>query len=905
MEGNEPELQKTNEIEKTLLITKIYVPPPCQILVSRPRLTNALSRALISSLTFVSAPAGYGKTTLVSSWLRENDISSTWLSLDEGDNDPIRFLQYFINALQKIVPEIQVDLPGVLQGMQPAPFEALINNIINEIVEHVSPFIFVLDDFHVIHSGPVLKIFAYLLEHLPPQMHLVILTRIDPPLPLARMRARNMLTDIRADQLRFSRDEIAAFLNDVMGLALSADDLSAMETRTEGWIASLQLAALSMQSSKDIHGFVSAFTGSHHYVMDYLVEEVLGLQPKKVGDFLIQTSILDHMCGPLCEFVIDPDPEEPVDGQARLEALERMNLFVIPLDDERRWYRYHHLFADVLQKRLEQHYPGSLPKLHQRASLWFEQNGLVPEAIRHSLKAGDQDRVIMLIEQNGPILLISGELNALSNWIKAVESQSQMHPWIHIIKAWLYILTGQPERAEEGLQIAEKLISPLETDTQIKIMQGAIATGRSYRSFINGDTNQTAAFARQAVEYLPDVDLVSRSIRSIATALLGEACLMTGELEEARQAYTEAKKIGQAAGDVPVVMIVNCTLGRVFVEQGLLHQAAEIYAETLQIASHPDGRKMATAGEVYAELSQVSYEWNNLEAALEQVHSCIALCRQCGQKTFEATGTIMLARLEQVQGNAVTAVEHMNIAEKLTKEHHFAFKYTVWVKCALVRLWIAQGNLEKASQIVQESGITINDEIPYLREPEFLALLHLLLAQGNYDAAMVLSKRLLQKAEDGKRIGRVIEVLVLQALIFQGRKETEQALAVLKRALSLAKTERYTRTFVDEGEPMARLLHLARSRQVETEYATHLLSVIEKAAGKMQPPSQLLIKPLTMREIEVLRLIEAGCSNHDIAGKLVISIPTVKRHISNIYAKLGAESRTQAVAIGKELKIFE
>ena len=540
---------------------------------------------------------------------------------------------------------------------QPAQFENVINLLTNELASFPEPFVLVLDDFHVIQSEAVLKIVAYLLEHLPPQMHLALLTRIDPPLPLARLRVRNQLVDIRADQLRFTRDEIAAFLNDVMGLTLSADDLSAMETRTEGWIAGLQLAALSMQSSKDIHGFVSAFTGSHHYVMDYLVEEVLRLQPKKVGDFLLQTSILDHMCGPLCESVIDADPEEPVDGQAMLEALEKMNLFVIPLDDERRWYRYHHLFADVLRKRLEQHYPGSLPELHQRASLWFEQNGLIPEAIRHSLTGGDQDRAIQLIEQNGALLLIGGELNALSNWIKAVESRSQTHPWIYIIKAWLFILTGQPERAEEVLQTAEKLISPLEADTEIKIMQGAIATGRSYRSFMNGDTNRTATFARQAVEYLPDVDLVSRSIRSIATALLGEASLMNGELEEARQACTEAKQIGQAAGDVHVVIIVNCALGRIFIEQGLLHQAAEIYAETLQIATRPDGRKLVTAGEVYAELSQVSYEWNNLENAIEQVHSCLALCRQWGQETFQAIGSIMLARLEQVQGNAETAIE--------------------------------------------------------------------------------------------------------------------------------------------------------------------------------------------------------------------------------------------------------
>jgi LuxR family maltose regulon positive regulatory protein len=902
--GEKGKDQLSLEQSKHLLRTKFYVPPIRSSQVPRPRLTDLINTGMEQSLILVSAPAGYGKTTLVSSWLKEKQIPSAWLSLDGGDNDPVRFLQYLITALSPLASGIEVEAYGMLQGIQPAQFEYVINLMVNELASFPEPFVLVLDDFHVIQSESVQKILAYLLEHLPPQMHLALLSRTDPPLPLSRLRARNKLTDIRADQLRFTREEIAAFLNDVMGLALSADDLSAMETRTEGWIVSLQLAALSMRSSKDIHGFVSAFTGSHHYVMDYLVDEVLGLQPKKVCDFLMQTSILDQMCGSLCESVIDADPEEPVDGQAMLEALERMNLFVIPLDDERCWYRYHHLFADVLRKRLEQYYPGSLPRLHQRASLWFEQNGLIPEAIRHSLTGGDQDRVIQLIEQYGPILVLSGEYNALSNWIKAVESRSQTHPWIHIMKAWLFILTGQPERAEDLLQIAEKLISSLETDTQNKLMQGAIATGRAYRSFINGDTNRTATFARQAMEDLPGVDLISRSIRSIATALLGDASLMNGELEEARQVYTEARKIGQAAGDVHVIMVVNCSLGRILVEQGLLHQAAELFAEALQMATRPDGRKLVTAGEVYAELSQLSYEWNNLDTTLEQVHSCITLCRQWGHQPFQAIGSIMLARLEQVQGHPEAALEAMNIAENLTREHHFAFKYTVWVKHALVRLWIAQGDLEKASHIVQESAITIKDEISFQREPEFLALLRLLLAQGDYDASLVLSRRILEKAETARQTGRMIEVLVLQALIFEGRKELDQALTALKKALSLAKPEKYIRAFVDEGEPMARLLHLARSRQIETEYVSALLSVFEKAAGATQTPPKLLTEPLTARELEVLKLIEAGHSNQDIAGKLFISMPTVKRHISNIYAKLGVESRTQAVAIGKELKIF-
>jgi LuxR family transcriptional regulator, maltose regulon positive regulatory protein len=889
------------EQSKHLLLTKFYVPPIRSNQITRPRLNELLNRGMDKTLILVSAPAGYGKSTLVSRWLKETGIPSAWLSLDAGDNDPNRFLQYLLTAVQPVAPSIG---GGLLDMLQPAQHENAINNLTNELASTTDSFALVLDDFHVINSEAVMNMVVYLLEHLPYQKHLVLLTRIDPPLPLSRLRVRNQLVDIRADQLRFTHDEIAALLNEIMGLKISADDLYAIETRTEGWIAGLQLAALSMQNCKDIHGFVSAFTGSHHYVMDYLVEEVLRLQPKKVGAFLMQTSTLDHMCGPLCESVINVDPEERVDGQAMLEALEKMNLFVIPLDDERRWYRYHHLFADVLKKHLEQQYPQLVTVLRRRASQWFEQNGFIPEAIRYSLEAGDQDRAIKLIEQNGPFLLIGGELANLHNWINAVESRSKTHPWILIIKAWLCILTGQPALAEEVLQSAEKLISSLEADTQIKIMQGAIATGRSYRSFMNGDTSQTATFARQAVEYLPDVDLVSRSIRSIATALLGEANLMIGELEEAKQACTEAKKIGQAAGDVPSVIIINCALGRIFTEQGHLHQAAEIYAETLQIATRPDGKKLVSAGEAYAESNQIFYEWNNLEAALEQVHYCLEICRQWGQETFHAKGLVMLARLEQVHGNAETAIKNMNMAERLVKEHRFAFKYTIWVKNALVRLWIEQGNLEKASDIVQESGITANDKIPYLREPEFLALLRLLLAQGDYITSLSLSKRLLQQAETGKRMGRVIEVLVLQALIFQGSKEVEQALAAMKKALSLAKPERYIRTFIDEGEPMVRLLHLARSRQIETQYVTDLLNASQKASRITQPPSQLLSEPLTAREVELLKLIESGSSNQEIAEKLVISIATVKRHISNIYTKLDVKTRTQAIAIGKELKLF-
>ena len=905
LESNEPERQRTTASDKTLLITKLSIPPPCQILVPRPRLTNALSKALISALTLVSAPAGYGKTTLVSSWLRQNDVSSTWLSLDEGDNDPLRFLQYLVIALQKIVPEIQPDLLTVLQGAQPGSSQALLNILINQIAGCHNPLILVLDDFHTLHAQPVLEIITYLIDHIPSQLHLVLITRTDPPLLLSRLRVRGQLVDIRENQLRFTRQEIISFLNEVMALKLPDDAITALEARTEGWIAGLQLASIAMQSRismqgpQDIHAFISAFTGSHHYVMDYLVEEVLKLQPKKVGAFLLQTSILDQMCAALCTAVVEADTDGPVDGQAMLEALEGMNLFTIPLDDERRWYRYHHLFADVLRKRLEYQLPHLLPALHQHASQWYQQNGFIPEAIRHALAAGDQDRAIQMIEHNGCLLLIRGELSTLPNWIKAVEPHAQARPWMYIFKAWLFALTGCPERVEEMLQTAEKLISSSGPDADLNLMQGTIATARAYRTNLEGETRQAASFARQALEYLPDTGLVPLSLRTVATALLGDASSMNGELEQARQAYRESRQIGQAAGDIHLVIVANSNLANILIEQGLLRQAAEIYSETLHMATRPDGQKFVIAGRVYLELSQLSYEWNDLETAAQQAQRGLALCRQWGNLDLQAVGSVLLARLEQAQDHPAIARQAMLIAEKLAGEHHLLPKNFIWVKYTLARLWIAQGNLEKVSQIIQESGITTQDEIPYLREPEYLVLLRLLLAQGDVDTALALSKRLLQQAETSKHTSRVIEVLTLQALIFQGKKELDQALIVLKKALALARPERYIRTFIDEGEPLGRLLHLSRSQQIEPEYVTDLLSGFGETAGAARSRSQ----PLTLREIEVLRLIEAGCTNQDIADSLVISIPTVKRHISNIYTKLGTKNRTQAVALGKALKL--
>ena len=868
-------------------------------------------------------------------------VRAAWLSLDEGDNDPIRFLQYFLSALQRIVPTLRVDLVGVLQGMQPAQFDAMMSLLVNEIAEGATPLVLILDDFHVIHAQPVLEMVTFLLEHMPPQMHLVLLSRSDPPLPLARLRARDQLVDIRADQLRFTLDEVAIFLNQVMRLALSTDDIAAMETRTEGWIAGLQLAALSMQGLTDLHSFDSAFTGSHYYIEDYLAEEVLKLQPERVGSFLLQTSILDRMCGPLCDAVIgitnqpaaatphglggswnqglssdladSPHlmPDSPMrdrltpDAQSLLEYLERANLFLIPLDGERRWYRYHHLFSDMLKRRLEYMFPQQLPELHRRASQWYEQNGFISEATQHALLAGDRHRATQLVEQHGCHLMMRGEVVTLLRWIEAVESHTQTHPWLAIQKAWALALTGDLERVEPTLQAAERIISSLELTVEVRILLGTMAAARAHAANMQGEARLAADFARQALEYLPDSDPFSCSIRSVATVILGDASWMSGKLEEAERAYTEALRIGRLADNVHMAIIANSALADILMQRGRLQQATRIYSETLQMATRPDGQRSPLADRLYAGLSRVTYEWNHLEAAAQYAHQCVELCRQWGNFDLLAVGYLMLARLEHAQGHPELAQAAMQAAQQLVGEDRLSPRRSVWVESALARLWIAQGNLERASHFVQKSGITPDDAVPYLRETEHLTLLHLLLAQGDHDAALALSGRLLQQAEATHRMGQVIEILLLQSLALQGKKELAQALATLERALSLAQPEGYVRVFLDEGEPVAKLLYQARSHHRGAGYAAELLSALGKASDTPRPPAQLLIEPLSQRELEVLNLIEAGYSNQEIGARLVISIPTVKRHISNIYAKLGVKSRTQAVSLGRELSLFE
>jgi len=889
-----------------LLATKLYTPPPRPELVPRPRLLRRLDEGLQAGmrLVLVSAPAGYGKTTLVSNWLRESHVDAAWLSLDEGDNDPIRFLQYLGAALQTIVPALQI-VPPTIQGIQRLPPGIMINTVINDVAGYATPFVLVLDDFHSIHTPAILEMLASLLEHMPPQMHLILLSRTDPAVSLSRLRARGQLIDIRADQLQFTADETDVFLNGVMGLSLPTEDVAALRARTEGWIAGLQLAALSMHGSEDVHGFVSAFTGSHYYVMDYLVDEVLKLQPEEIRTFLQHTSILGRMCGPLCDAVVGAGAAEGGQGQVFLEALEERNLFIIPLDDERRWYRYHHLLADVLGKHLERRSSSLVPELHRRAAQWYEQNGFIAEAVHHALEAGDRERAARLIDQNGCQLVMHGEVTALLKWLQAIEPEVEKNPWLGVQYAWALALTGHLDRVEELLQVAERQIAPLKPTPEIQIVVGTIAAARAHRANMLGETLLAADFGRQALECLPDTDPFSRSIRSVATSILGDASWINGEMEEAGRAYTTAVDVARTAGNLGMTVLASSNLAGIRVEQGRLHEAASVYEDALALATRSGGQVLPWAERLYAGLGRLHYEWNQLDTAAKFIHQCIELCQQWEDLDLLARGYVMLARLELALSHPGQAEAAMHAAHQLVVEHALSPARSIWVQAALAGLHLVQGHLDQALRLVRQSGISAGDLVPYEREPEYLTLLRVLLAEGDYGAALVLSERLLRQAQAAGRNGNIIEVLILQALAFQDSKDTQQALAALDRALTLARPEGYVRVFMDEGEPMVQLLSQARSRRLGGGYAAQLLLATSHSGDAQLPSAQPLIEPLTGREMEVLKLIESGLSNDEIASRLVISRATVKRHISNIYGKLDVPSRTQAIFRARELQLVD
>ncbi len=907
-----------------LLATKLHVPQPPLQLVRRPHLVERLQQAVERPLTLIAAPAGFGKTTLLSTWLEHASLPAAWISLEQDDDDLTRFWSYVFTALARVHQGLGTSALSLLQAstLSPLPpIETVLTVWINDLATLPHEMALVLDDYHLITAPPIHRAVAYLVDHLPPQLHLVMATRADPPLPLARLRTRGHLTEIRAADLRFTSEEVIAFLTQALGPHLSSEDIAALEARTEGWIAGLQLAALSMQGRKDIPGFLQAFSGSHRYIIDYLVEEVLARQPEPVQTFLLQTAILERLQGSLCEAVMGVmrEPGGEASGQAMLEQVEQANLFLTPLDEERRWYRYHQLFAEALRHRLQRRQPDLVPDLHRRASTWYEQHGLLREAVHHALTAADFAQAARLIEHSAEMTAKRGELATLRSWLEALpaellRSRVELCLW----QGWLLALSGQYDGAERLLQDLEPRLrtstisSPLtatigsgEPPRQgvshrgLIESTGRVAAIRAFIAFRRGDAARTIDLALQALEQLPQ----DQAFRGLVAWYLGIAYLESGDLAKGSASLTEARAISQAAGNSYVAFMATYELAQMQARQGSLHQADQSYQRALELGAERGG-PLAATGPAYVGRGELQREWNDLDRASHSLQEGIAKCQQTGNASIMLLGHITLARVKQAQGDAVGADLLIQKIPQILRSSHLSPLNAAYGSAWHARLALAQGDLAEASRWVQERQLGVDDELSPPREMEYLTLARVLITQHRPREALPMLGRLLQLAERQGRMGNALGILVLQALANRAGGDEAGAMERLSRALSLAEPEGYIRLFVDEGEPIVALLLQAYARGIAPDYVATLLS----AAGSRTPaaPSHAdpLLEPLTERERDVLRLLVVGLSNQAIARELVITVGTVKRHINSIYGKLGVQSRTQAVARAHSLHLL-
>ncbi len=897
-----------------LLQTKLYTPPTRPDIVSRPRLIERLNASLSRKLSLISAPAGFGKTTLLSEWADVCARPVAWLSLDPGDNDPARFLAYLIAALQTLENNLGQGALTALQSPQAPPPEELLIGLINQINALPASasagagrdWILILDDYHTISAQPVHQAVKFLLEHLPGNLHLAIATRSDPPLPLARLRAHGQLTELRQSDLRFTPDEVTQFFNQALELDLSSADVTALAGRTEGWIAGLQMAAISLrgrrrtQNGHGVSDFVQAFTGSHRFILDYLMQEVLNQQPDSLQEFLLCTSVLDRLTGPLCDALMDGNG-----GQSTLNQLEQNNLFLLPLDTERRWYRYHHLFAELLQQRLQQTEPDRVPALHRRASQWYESNQLTDPAIHHALSAQDWERAARLVEEAAQATWMHSQVATFLSWLAQLPDELvRARPRLDIYYATGLLMDGQP------LEVVQARLQEISQSAAADAISGEITLLQSMIAAYQGETEQSAALSRQALQTLPPDSLF---LRSLAAGLYGLAQLYGGEIKAATQALNEALKISQQVGNRLNAVLALSHLAELALLQGRLHQAQGLYQQALDQATDDRGRALPIAGLALIGLGQLAYEWDELETAEQQISQGIELIKQA-QKPGAIRGYIYLARLKQARGDKTGAHEAMQRAQRLANQFDAMDADDVLVALNQVHLWLIQGNLPAAAHWAQErdpqTGVSPEVEggswFSLLQELEHMVLARVYLAQKRPNEALQVLDPLLQTVETRKQTWVVIMVLALRGLALQAMGHTDQALNALERALALAEPESLVRTFVDEGPNMAELLRHAASQGITPGYVSQLLAAFDTFDEPALAPasSQPLIDPLSEREMEVMHLLATHLSSPEIAKKLFISVNTVRSHIKSIYSKLNVHSRLQAIERAHELGLL-
>jgi LuxR family transcriptional regulator, maltose regulon positive regulatory protein len=889
-----------------LLLTKFHVPSVRSDLVQRDRLLERLNRGMEGKLILISAPAGSGKTTILSEWLRQTKFSSSWLSLDEGDNDPLRFWTYFVAALQQSHPDIGEATLSMLRSLESPSFESFLIPLINEITRFSERQIFILDDYHAIAARPIHEGMTFLLEHLPPQLHLAIASRVDPPLPLARWRVRNQLTQLGAADLCFTLAETTAFINRSMQLPLSQEQVAAIQARTEGWIAGLQLAALSMRHVKDISAFIASLTRDRHYILDYLVEEVLERQPKPLQAFLLRTSILEQMCEDLCQAVVGSTRTET------LAQLERWNLFVVPLDDNRQWYRYHHLFRQLLLDRLQRIEPEQVSEYHRRAQKWYEQHGFVTETISHAIAAGDLSQAAEAIEREAGLSNPRVEPARLLTFLEALpDNLVRTHPWLLLSYAWALYSTAQFPAAVRAVQSLESLLQQQPSANTEKLW-GLVSAIQGIQARQQGATAESITLMERALQQLPQDD---SWLRAVILLNLGVTYFVADNYAAAKRLLPEVTQIGQSRGIADPAIAGLYLQAQFLALRGRLDEATTLCQQGVELARERGWLSTYAGVLVRVAMGELLREQNQLEAAAQHLTESIDRGIQTRQPGL-MMGYITLARVRQAQGDTQAAREAIKAARQCQV---WLWSTILSVPACQARLDLAQGNLDAAIAWVLDSGLSVDgelrysftDEFPVGSELDYLTLARVLIARGRLtdptkpylNDALRLLERLYDFTAAGGRTARVMEVLMLQALIWQARGDRKRSLHLLQRSLDLSHTGDYIRLSVDEGQPMAELLRDAAAEGMHLQSVNRLLVAfgqVEKAVAKVQP----LIEPLSDRELEVLQHLAQGLSNRAIADKLFVTLAAIKWHARNIYGKLDVSNRTQAVAKARELGIL-
>jgi len=905
-------------MHRTLLRTKLYVPPTRSNRVRRPRLIERLNQGMYlgHKLTLISAPAGFGKSTLVSEWVSGNKRLVTWLSLDERDSDPVRFLTYIIAALQTITADIGAEVMKAIQSPQPPPTESMLTELLNEISLVPVEFSLVLDDYHVINAEPVNAALFFLIEHLPQQMHMVLATREDPQLPLARYRARGQLTELRADDLRFTLAEAVEFLNQVMDLNVSAEDSAALESRTEGWIAGLELAALSMQGLQDTANFIQSFTGSHRFVIDYLLEEVLQKQPENIQVFLLRTSILDRLCGSLCDAVT---LNQTTAGQEILEYLERTNLFIVRLDNERRWYRYHHLFAELLRNRLARAMAADVPELHRRASEWYAGNDFPNEGISHALAGQDWSLAADIIERYSDQWPMRSGIDTLLRWLESFPVEIlQERSTLGVSYAWALYMAGQFDRAERQLNQLMPLVQETPSSLgEVFVIRVMIAANRY-------DLPAVVELAQEALSRVPPEEISPRSRILLSMGVAYDE--MGSDIASAKSAFREAFELSNAlapssmVGNAPLPLTALAYLSEIEWRLGNLRDASHMYGEALRLVERWSSQSSIAHYLVAWGRANLLYELNDLNEATSALQESIRIAELWKSPPFLVNSYGLLAMAMLARGQANDAPAMIRRAEQITRESYSSPSPSILGALATyqIALWTAQGNFQAIALWEQghdpewrSLARRARDTLPialarasitrYYRQRDDSALDH---ARGLIGPA-------LEEAQADARMFNVTRLLILEALALYAQKESAVALTTLKRALALAEPEDYVRSFLDVGNPMKEFLSWSLESQLLADprlrvYAGELLAQfgLDSSSEASQTTGEVLIEPLTDRELEVLRLIAQGLSNREIGERLFLALSTVKGHARIIFDKLQVQRRTEAVARARDLGLL-